>query len=334
MTFVLLAIVPVTIAILYVLVQRTKHDKTQLLSHVVVTGGSSGIGLSIAQELVKIQAKKITLIARGEDKLKQARDMLNDLAKSYTDEKKTLNGTEIGFVSLDVSNEDEVNKKLTPILKESPPTMLFNVAGTSISGYVESTPSRMYESLMRINYLGTVNITRVCLPFMRGGEGAAIAVTSSAAGQVGVFGYTAYSPSKFALSGFVEALSMEVLADKVSVTIAFPPDTDTPGYKEEQKCKPKETDLISDAAGLFKPEDIARKMIKATLGGQYTVYWGLEGWMLATLTAGMGPVTNMVDALCQIFLMGLLRFISLFYLMSFRGIIAKCKKEREQEKTE
>ena len=56
--------------------------------------------------------------------------------------------------------------------------------------------------------------------------------------------------------------------------------------------------------------------------------------MLATLTAGMGPVTNMVDALCQIFLMGLLRFISLFYLMSFRGIIAKCKKEREQEKTE
>ena len=107
---------------------------------------------------------------------------------------------------------------------------------------------------MNINYIGTVNVTRVCLPYLRK-EGGAIAFTSSAAGQVGVFGYTAYSPSKFALTGFVEALAMEVMPDNVSVTIAFPPDTDTPGYKEEQKCKPKETDLISDAAGLFKPDE-------------------------------------------------------------------------------
>lgn len=254
--FILFATLPLILAVLYILIERVKHDKSHLLSHVVVTGGSSGIGLSIAQELVKLQAKKVTLIARGTDKLKQTKDMLDDLAKTYAPgEKKTLSGTQIDVVSLDISNEDEVIEKLTPILKESAPTMLFNVAGTSISGYVESTPSKSYESLMRINYLGTVNITRVCLPFMRGGKGAAIAVTSSAAGQVGVFGYTAYSPSKFALSGFVEALSMEVLADKVSVTIAFPPDTDTPGYKEEQKSKPKETDLISDAAGLFKPEE-------------------------------------------------------------------------------
>lgn len=79
---------------------------------------------------------------------------------------------------------------------------------------------------------------------------------------------------------------------------------------------------------------IAAKIVSSTLSGQYTVYWGLEGWMLATLTAGMGPVTSMVDALCQIFLMGLLRFISLFYLMDFRRTIAKCKNERVQEKTE
>ena len=70
-------------------------------------------------------------------------------------------------------------------------------------------------------------------------------------------------------------------------------------------------------------------MVKATLNGDYTCYWGLEGWMLATLTCGMGPATSLIDVLCQIFLMGTLRLVSLFYLWSFRSIIAKCKYERE-----
>jgi len=42
------------------------------------------------------------------------------------------------------------------------------------------------------------------------------------------------------------------------VTISFPPDTDTPGFHEEQKGKPEETKLISQTAGLLKPEEVAR----------------------------------------------------------------------------
>ncbi len=56
------------------------------------------------------------------------------------------------------------------------------------------------------------------------------------------------------------------------------------------------------------------------------VYFGLEGWMLSTLTAGMCPLQTNINAFCQIFLMGLLRFVSLFYLMDFRRIISKAKK--------
>jgi len=113
---------------------------------------------------------------------------------------------------------------------------------------------------MAINYFGTVYATRAFLPFMveDSNEGtksrSTIVLTSSAAGQVGVFGYTAYSPTKYALRGFAEALQMEVQRDNIYVQVAYPPDTDTPGYQLEQDGKPEETHLISQAAGLFSAE--------------------------------------------------------------------------------
>ena len=62
----------------------------------------------------------------------------------------------------------------------------------------------------------------------------------------------------------------------------------------------------------------------------FNVYFGLEGWMLATISSGMSPVHSILDALCQIFLMGLLRFISLFYLMDFRRIIYRVGRQKEE----
>ena len=224
-----------------ILIHRIKHDKSHLFKHVVITGGSSGIGLAVAQQIVKLSKKqpqntedaslmkrRITLIARGLPNLKQAKELLEkEAAIGLSDSSSSI---EIRIVSLDVADDAKVQSVLKSEFDDVAPTMLFNVAGTSISGYVESTPSEMYEKMMRINYMGTVNVTRACLPYLRrSGKGGAIAFTSSAAGQVGVFGYTAYSPSKFALSGFVEALNMEISPDRISTTIAFPPDTDTPG---------------------------------------------------------------------------------------------------------
>ena len=85
-----------------------------------------------------------------------------------------------------------------------------------------------------------------------------VVFVSSQAGLIGVYGYTAYAASKFAVRGFAETLDMEVKNYDVSVTVSFPPDTDTPGYHEEAKGKPEETKLISAAAGLFQPEEVAR----------------------------------------------------------------------------
>lgn len=66
---------------------------------------------------------------------------------------------------------------------------------------------------MDLNFLGGVNVTKAAIKGMKDNNGGRIVFISSQAGQVGVFGYTAYSASKFALRGFAESLQMEVLGE-------------------------------------------------------------------------------------------------------------------------
>lgn len=66
------------------------------------------------------------------------------------------------------------------------------------------------QKLMEVNYLGSVYPTRAVITTMKERRMGRIMFVSSQAGQIGLFGYTAYSPSKFALRGLAESLQMEV----------------------------------------------------------------------------------------------------------------------------
>ena len=92
--------------------------------------------------------------------------------------------------------------------------------------------------MMKTNYFGGVYCTKCVIDDMKKRRsGGRIVFVSSQAGQLGIFGFTAYSGSKFAIKGFCEALQMEVKPYNISVTIAYPPDTDTPGFKQENLIK-------------------------------------------------------------------------------------------------
>lgn len=233
--------------------ESVKKLEKELLKHAVITGGSSGIGLAIAKDLVQRQCAKVTLIARNEKKLVEAKNFLTEHASSVK------SPSLIEVVPVDVSDAKKISDvaaKICSFEVNSPVTMLFNVAGTSTSASFVDTDYEEFERLMKINYLGSAYATRAFLPFMKSKDNAprTIVFTSSQAGQVGVFGFTAYSASKFALRGLVEALHMEVARDNISVQIACPPDTDTPGFQLEQVDKPEETRLISETSGLFQAD--------------------------------------------------------------------------------
>lgn len=74
----------------------------------------------------------------------------------------------------------------------------------------------LYTSL-QANVLGSICPTRAVLPYMKDQRSGSIVFVSSQAGQVGIWGYSAYSASKFALRGLAQALQMEVLPDPFSL---------------------------------------------------------------------------------------------------------------------
>uniref|UniRef100_A0A8C4EMS4 3-dehydrosphinganine reductase n=1 Tax=Dicentrarchus labrax TaxID=13489 RepID=A0A8C4EMS4_DICLA len=272
-------------------------------AHVVVTGGSSGIGKCIAVECYR-QGAFITLVARDEAKLLQAKKEVEKFA----------------------INDKQAQEKLGPV------DMLVNCAGTAFSGKFEEVEVDRFKKLMEVNYLGSVYPTRAVITTMKERRMGRIMFVSSQAGQIGLFGYTAYSPSKFALRGLAESLQMEIKPYNIYVTVAYPPDTDTPGLAEENKTKPLETRLISETSGVCQPDQVAKIIVRDAVQGNFNSSVGPDGYMLSALTCGMSPVTSITEGLQQIVTMGLFRTIALFYLGSFDSIVRRCMIQREQSK--
>jgi 3-dehydrosphinganine reductase len=343
-----------------------ESDHLIALQHVVITGGSRGIGLAIARECVQRGAAHVTLLARGIDGLEAAQTELLTLHTNNNDNNTSGSSSHIQIVPVDVTDASAVKQVAQQVCdgtnKAGPPTILFNVAGSSVPQRFLDLDVKMFQTQMDVNYLGAAHVTHAFLPKMA--SGSTVVFTSSQGGQVGIYGLSAYAPSKFALRGLVEVLHMECAPDNICIQIAYPPDTDTPGYAEEMRLKPPECHMISETSGLWNPKEyvkqtykqqnthvcsqvyiyyyfcspsltrcpcfvlgillsmlysVAKKMVtEAIRRRKFHVYFGLEGWMLSTLTAGMSPAgSHLWDVLAQVCLMGLLRLVSLFYLKDF-----------------
>mmetsp|Transcript_27969 Transcript_27969/g.57078 ORF Transcript_27969/g.57078 Transcript_27969/m.57078 type:complete len:455 (+) Transcript_27969:146-1510(+) len=348
-----------------------------LLQHAIITGGSSGIGLSIACELGRKNCRNITLLARKDGQLKEAKELVERTARDSSNGEKTAINVSVRTFPVDVTDfvalekvaaklctgNDQVSatkssstdRKYSAKAEENerkdensdhnpgPPTLLFNCAGYAIPRSFADLSATDFQSQVNVNYLGSVYVVKAFLPYMtrqqkrnnstEGGYGNII-LTSSMSGQVGSYGYSAYSPTKFALRGFAECLSMELAAMSakkngscsVNVSLAYPPDTNTPGYEVENLKKPEACRLLSESGGVWDPADVGKKITNEALqpNPPFDIYFGIDGWMLSTLTAGMNPVMGVFDAVWQVSLMGLLRFVSLFYLMDFGRLTQNC----------
>lgn len=115
----------------------------------------------------------------------------------------------------------------------------------------------MFEQMMRLNYMGTVHCVKAVYNSMVARNTGHICVVSSAMGCMGFTGYAAYAASKHAVRGLADCLRNELQGTNVNISIAFPPDTTTPGYQNENLTKPAETMKISESAGAFSAKKVA-----------------------------------------------------------------------------
>ncbi|CAG9855536.1 unnamed protein product [Phyllotreta striolata] len=318
-----LAFLPVFLIVLYIKPSPKKSIKGK---HVVIIGGSSGIGRSTARVAAKTGAH-VTIMARNKDKLEETKKYLNSQLRS--------NEQIITTVSVDVSNYEDLEKCLNDVeLEIGPIYMLINCAGLAICGNVEDFSLQQIKQLVDINFLGSLYSVKAVVPKFKERQEGIIVLTGSQVSLMGMFGYSVYSSTKFALRGLAESLYMEVKPYNISVTLALPPDTDTPGFENENKTKPLETKLISEVGGLVDPDVVAERLMQDALTGKFFSYVGMESFILTTLCTGMSPFKRIIDVLVESALLGLLRIISAFYITSFESIIKKCKSEKEASNKE
>jgi short-subunit dehydrogenase len=181
----------------------------------ILTGASDGIGAELARQLAQRLGPEagIVLAAR-----QQA--LLEEVAAQCRS-----HGSEVLVAPTDVSDPAQCRTLVERSIERFGwLDALINNAGVSAQALFEEVqPENLgwYEDLMRVNLWGSVWCTHAALPHLQASKGQIVAV-SSLAGLVGVPGRTAYSASKFAMTGFFEALRAELKPAGVGVTTAFP----------------------------------------------------------------------------------------------------------------
>jgi short-subunit dehydrogenase len=181
----------------------------------IITGASEGIGAELARQLATRYGAGLSLVLAA--RKRETLDAVADICRAK--------GSQVLVVPTDVS----VQAQCRQLVQETIDAFgridtLVNNAGVSAQALfqdVEAKDLHWYEDLMRINLWGSVWCTHAALPHIKQTQGRIVAV-SSLAGLIGVPGRTAYSASKFAMTGFFEALRAELKSSGVSVTTAFP----------------------------------------------------------------------------------------------------------------
>ncbi len=177
---------------------------------IVITGASDGIGAELARQ-VAVKRSRLVLAARTRETLERVAAECRAL------------GAEAIAVVTDVSIEDDCRRLIErAVATFGGIDVLVANAGVSMHArFAGIEDFSTFERLFRINAMGTIWCVRHAYPHLKASRGLIVGV-SSLAGRTGVPERTTYCTSKYAQTGFLDALRIEAADDGIDVMVAFP----------------------------------------------------------------------------------------------------------------
>jgi NAD(P)-dependent dehydrogenase (short-subunit alcohol dehydrogenase family) len=237
---------------------------------VLITGGSSGIGLACAHELTA-RGARVALLARGDEALEQAAAALDGAVKVLT---------------ADIVDPIAMQRALAEAAQAlgGLDAVIANAAAAVYGPFVDMSPDD-YRRTIENTLLGMLNTAHAALPHLEPTSGRLVVVGSSA-GRVPTPWFSAYTAAKHGVRGFVRTLQIELraLGSPVSVALVAPGAVDTPFWR---RARTTDGRAMPRVFGAYRPEDVATEVVRALHGSrtERTVGGLVSSWALVDALA-------------------------------------------------
>lgn len=225
-------------------------DKT-----VVITGGSDGLGFSLAKLLVS-KGSKVVIIGRDKDRIDKAVRELGEASKGYI---------------ADVSNLKQI-QSVADKLKEV--DVLINNAGIWIEGQIVDNTEEEISQAIDINLKGVIYTTKAFLPLLKKPTESHILNISSTSGLKGRDSQAVYVATKFGVTGFTESLKVDLASSNIKVSGFYPGGMHTSLFEKVGKPKDNkdwmDTEKVADIIIFMLERDAAMIMDHVVLNKRMT----------------------------------------------------------------
>lgn len=230
--------------------------------HAIVTGGGSGIGAAIAEELARLGAS-LTIMGRNGDRLEKQTKKLGD--------------SKVLAVKCDVSDENSIHTAFAEAQRKMGAAhVLVNNAGQAVGMRFGDTTRKQWENMLAVNLTGTFLCTQQVLAAMLEAKGGRIINIASTAGLKGYSHIAAYCASKHGVVGLTRALAIEVAKQGITVNAVCP------GYADTEMT---ENSIKSLVGSMKKSEAEVRQVLERSMPRgklvQPVEVASLVGWLCA-----------------------------------------------------
>ncbi|WP_206484173.1 SDR family oxidoreductase [Thalassotalea sp. G2M2-11] len=221
---------------------------------VVITGGAGGLAAALIEQLLATGANIAALDLHIEG---------------------LLANKQLLPLQVDITDNSALSAAVTQVIETfGAIDVLINNAGITHMSTFEQLGAQTFNTIMAVNFTASVELTRMCLPYLLKTKGQIVAI-SSVAGYAPLYGRSAYSASKHAMEGFF--LSLESELSDVSVTVVCPS-----FVKSRPELTAQVNSGISSPGAMKKqtngeqiaPNIAAEKILKATAKKQRKLYLG------------------------------------------------------------
>ena len=217
-------------------------------TNAIITGATGGIGRRFAQHLVENGAS-VLLVARDTQALVE---LSNNLVNQQG-----INPAQVSYFSCDLLDNEQRERLITQIENAPKPiNTLINSAGDNQFSFLEDTPDKKIEQIIKLNTITPILLSKALLGHLSKQSDAQIVNIGSTFGSIGYPGFSSYCASKYALRGFSEALGRELSETKVKVKYLSPRATNTQLSTDNIIAMNKELNVAMDS-----PDEVAEQLL-------------------------------------------------------------------------